>query len=132
NISYEKPEQPPGRTATRSANSGLPSASSRSLTLMAASSVRVITSVLLVGSTQTLSVRERDLARLAVDKGVELVDLGAADRLHEPFDDAAVERADELGMGLGELPVGAVRERDDCHLPVVRAGHGGVEPEPGE
>ena len=43
NISYEKPEQPPGRTATRSANSGWPSASSSSLTLTAAVSVTVIT-----------------------------------------------------------------------------------------
>src|SRR6516225_6568586 len=45
NISYENPEQPPGRTATRRNNSGLPSSSRSSPTLAAAASVMTNVSI---------------------------------------------------------------------------------------
>ena len=42
NISYDRPEHPPGRTATRRYSSGWPSAAISSLTLVVAVSVRAI------------------------------------------------------------------------------------------
>src|SRR3954454_4679426 len=77
-ISYEKPEHPPGRTATRSAISSPPSASSSSLTLVAALSVRVIT----IGSSEdvlsvvTLPGGDGDPTGMAVGGSTELADLG--------------------------------------------------------
>src|SRR5437868_5739132 len=111
NISYEKPEQPPGRTATRRASDSSPSASRSVFTLVAADAVSAIVvdfrlkPILVptvVGASCTLmtgcssrwfgfriSVAQCYLARGAVGQAVELVDGQPAElgreALDEPF-----------------------------------------------
>ena len=62
-----------------------------------------------------------DLARLPVDEGVEVDDLGAAHGLDEALDQPRWRRADEVGVGLGQLAERAVGEGDDRGLAVVGA-----------
>ena len=54
-------------------------------------------------------------------------DLAGTDHLDETLDEAAVEAADEVGVGLGQLSERAVREGDRGRL--VVAGDRRVEPE---
>src|SRR5688500_6864057 len=102
-----------------------PSSSSSAFTFAAALSVIVSRGVsVLVMVTPILPGGERDLAGRAVDQGAELLDGGAADRLDEPLDEAAVQVAHELRVRLRELGEGAARERDDD---AVVVGHRGIE-----
>ena len=64
-----------------------------------------------------------------MDERVEVVDLGVAHRLDEALDHAAVQRAHEVGVGLGQLAERAVGEGDDGGLAVVGAVDRGVEAE---
>ena len=114
----DRPEQPPGRTATRRYSSGWPSAAISSLTLVGCG----------IGQGDHLGLRERrfgranrtsgyfdgngDPARVAVVQRRELLDASPADRATDALADPAVQVADELGVGLGQLPERAVQERD--------------------
>src|SRR3954451_101635 len=110
NISYDSPEQPPGRTATRRKSSGWSSASRSSLTLVVAVSV----SVIIVGLTWLKSRasgslgRDGDPARIAVVQRCELFDCSPADGFGHPFGDPAVQVAHQLRVRLGELAERAV------------------------
>src|SRR3954451_9835324 len=129
NISYDRPEQPPGRTATRRLSSGWSSASSSSATLVVATSVRAIIANLHRGNARTrLPDGDRDPARVAVVQRRELHNASPADLADDAFGDAAVEIAHELGIGLGQLPERAVRERH-VGLDAGRLG-AGLETEP--
>jgi len=59
------------------------------------------------------------LTGFAVDQRVELVHQGVAHGIDEALHHAAVQRADQLGVRLGQLLERAVRERDDGGLAVV-------------
>src|SRR5438128_771872 len=109
-----------------------PSASSRSRTLAPALSVTVMTgsSCWIVITPPRLAGRERNLARRAIDESAELVDADAADGVDEAFDEAAVEIAHELRVGLGQLGERAAGERDDDLVGVV--GHCRVEADAAE
>src|SRR5690348_14298728 len=111
NISYENPEQPPGRTATRRASAGFPSCSSRSATLAAAESVRLIVSLPVVVLTAT-SLPDGQIypARIPIHQGGEVLDgdvlAGHAEvpqLLDHPLDDAPMDVAHHLGEGRGQL-----------------------------
>src|ERR1700690_2673985 len=109
NISYDSPEHPPGRTATRRLSSGWSSAASSSRTLTVAVSVRAIMSVLHWGNSPfRLSDRNGDPARVTVVQRRELLNSSAADLVDDPLRDSAVEVAYELRVGLGQLPERAV------------------------
>src|SRR4051794_25780532 len=152
NISYEKPEHPPGRTATRSTSSSSePSSAMRPFTLSTAEWVRWKTwlaSVMVNNDMATnLSVEfsigsvpsaNGDVARLRVVQRRELHHPSpAASPAHgsdDAFADAAVEVAHELGIRLGELSERAVEELDaDRALGGAVAGTDGrLEAEPVE
>src|SRR6185295_10097874 len=125
NISYEKPEHPPGRTATRSTSaSSEPSSAMRPFTLSTAESVRWKTwlaSVMVnndmgadlsLVSISSVPSTNGDMARLRVVQRRELLHPSPADGSDHAFADSAVEVAHELRVGLGELPERAVEELD--------------------
>src|SRR4029079_13145719 len=92
NISYDRPEQPPGRTATRRLSSGWSSASRSSRTLVVAVSVRAIIGVLrCANSLCTLSAGNGDPARVPVVQRRELLHASAAHGFDDPLGDAPVE-----------------------------------------
>src|SRR6478752_6474374 len=98
NISYDMPEQPPGRTATRRLSSGWSSASRSSRTFVVAVSVRAIIGFLRGrNSSSRLSDRNCDPARVTVVQRRELLHASAADLGDDPFRDPAVEIAHQLG-----------------------------------
>src|SRR5262245_41658299 len=125
NISYWKPEHPPGRTATRSASSGSPSASSSSLTLSAAESVRVI--IVWFLRMKNLSSCQCNLAVGNVGQRTEVGDLGVAHRVDEALDEPAMKRTHEVGMRFRERAERAMGEPDDGRVAVVVRINGGVE-----
>src|SRR4051812_48642116 len=111
NISYDMPEHPPGRTATRRLSSGWSSAGSSPRTLVGAVSVRAIIRFLQRrNATSRLSDGNGNPARVTVVQRRELLHASAADLGDDPFRDPAVEVADQLGVGLGQLPERAVHE----------------------
>src|SRR3954447_6999683 len=126
NISYEKPEHPPGRTATRSTSSSSePSSAMRPFTLSTAESVRLKTwlaSVMVNNDMGTnLSVEDSigsvpstngHMARLRVVQRRELLNTSPAHGSDHALADPAVEVAHELGIGLGELAERAMEELD--------------------
>src|SRR5206468_383975 len=101
NISYDRPEQPPGRTATRRLSSGWSSAARSSRTLVVAVSVRTIIGILRCeNSLSRLSDGNSDPARVPVVQRREFVHASAADLADDAFRDPAVEVAHELRVGL--------------------------------
>src|SRR5687767_1022928 len=104
----------------------------RCLTLVAALSVSVITSILLWGRTGSRTTtrmlpgggsrRDLHLAGGAVRETVELDDHAVAPGLDEPLDETAVQVADELGVDLGELLERAAGEGDRRAVGVDDAG----------
>src|SRR3954451_18059925 len=113
NISYDRPEHPPGRTATRRLSSGWSSAWSSSATLVVAISVRAIIADLHRCNPRTrLSDGNRDPARVAVVQRRELHNASPAVLADDALRDPAVEVAHQFGVGLGQLPEGAVGEGD--------------------
>src|ERR1700680_993363 len=112
NISYERPEQPPGRTATRRLNSGWSSASRSSATFVVATSVRTIISDLHWSNTRSrLSDRHRDPARVPVVPRRELHNASPTPFVSDALRDPAVQVAHELGVRLGQLAERAMHER---------------------
>src|SRR3954468_13181261 len=133
NISYERPEHPPGRTATRRYSSGWPSAAISSLTFVVAVSVRAIIWASVGNSSQEpvsgYFDGNGDPARVPVVQRRELLDCSPAHRRDHAFADSSVQVAHELRVGLGELAERAMQERDvgaatRQHLPL------GIETEP--
>src|SRR5262249_13368496 len=148
NISYEKPEHPPGRTATRSTSSSSePSSAMRPFTLSTAESVRWKTWLASVTVNNdmraNLSVSDSipivpstngHMARLRVVQRREPLDAAPADGSDHAFADPSVEVAHELRVRLGELTERAVEELDaDRTLGGAVAGPDcGLEPQPVE
>ena len=70
------------------------------------------THVVVSGPGRRVGEGQVDLARRAVGERVEVVDPGAAERVDEALDQALVQRAHDLGVGLGQLAERAVGEGD--------------------
>src|SRR3989440_1931997 len=123
----------------------LPSASTSCFTFAAAVSVTVITTVLLAElelfarrsrSGRLLSVPDTDrhIARVTISQRAKTLDNSRSGCFHHPFDDASVEVADEIGVGLGQLPKRAVQEidPDPAVLAWLELRLDGIEAEPVE
>src|SRR3989440_9744970 len=121
----------------------LPSASTSCFTFAAAVSVTVITTVLLAElelfarrsrSGRLLSVPDTDrhIARVTISQRAKTLDNSRSGCFHHPFDDASVEVADEIGVGLGQLPKRAVQEidPDPAVLAWLELRLDGIEAEP--
>src|SRR3989440_1604173 len=107
-----------------------------SFTLLDAVSVRVSMDPPGAGSCAVLSVSDRDghMARFGVVQRGELLDPSPAHLVDDALAQPAVEIADELGVGLGQLPERAVQELDAGRALVLAVGGvgRGLEAELGE